>query len=321
MDFRVIEEWLSDAPERHAMPKEQQNATTAAIGAAAKTAAASGVEAFDLARLEMATGPQAEEYRPFRTLTRAELVRAAAEIRTVQDKLRYRDDTIAVDPALERAVLTLGDAGMPLNEHRFAATERAFVRAEIYEAANGALSPNEKARMILYDVATQEEARGLELIGRGGVLSVSRGMAIAKPAQELVSSMGIRTLEKDGLGQKDITMAAVGHYERVSEFHRAGIDLGATLARAGGPGAAALDARLERLASQAPEPVPNGLDRESEITGGDAEGTYLSEAVTRGIASQASDIKFELAIKPKGRTDPDASEQHSFAMPRGRGRD
>ncbi len=146
-------------------------------------------------------------------------------------------------------------------------------------------------------------------------------MAIAKPAQELVSSMGIRTLEKDGLGQKDITMAAVGRYERVSEFHRAGIDLGATWARTGGPGAAALDARLELLASQAPEPVPNGLDRESEITGGDAEGTYLSEAVTRGIASQASDIKFELAIKPKGRTDPDASEQHSFAMPRGRGRD
>jgi hypothetical protein len=143
LDFRVIEEWLSDAPERHAMPKEQQNATTAAIGAAAKTAAASGVEAFDLARLEMATGPRRKKYRPFRTLTRAELVRAAAEIRTVQDKLRYRADrSLLIQP------LNAGPDPWRCRDAsqraRFAATERAFVRAEIYEAANGALSPNEK---------------------------------------------------------------------------------------------------------------------------------------------------------------------------------
>lgn len=293
---------------------------TWSIGLAVKQAASGGMEAFDNVRMEMATGTEASTYQPFRALTGDDLVWAGDEIQNVQDKLRHQDHTIAVDPGLERAMLILADSGLGVSEARYPALERAFARAEIYEREKEPLSPNEKARMIIFDAATQEEARGLEMAGQGGVMNTSRGAVIAKPAQDLVSSMGIRTLAQDGLSLDDISKAASGRFEKVSEYHRAGIHLGMSWAREGNKATAALDERIERLL---PRPAGlSGLDFPATpgVVGEVENKIAFSDAMARGIASQASGLAFDRATQSKGARQSDSNVPYEFNKARDRGR-
>lgn len=274
------------------------------IGETAGRAAAAGVEMFDAVRLDMATGPEADMYRPFVKATREELGRASNEIQLVQDKVRYGDPTIGVDPALERAMLLLADAGVlpkgadRLDENRFAALESAYARAETHETRKGPMSPNDKARMIVFDVATQEEARGLSM-------GSARGEAVSRPAERLIESMGIRTLHQEKLSDQDLKMASAGRFEDVSEYHRAGIDLGLSWARDGAKGAVEMDARMSRLANpsvDASSPL-HGLSSGGVVAEAQREGEFaaaMARAEGRGIAAQARGLDAAPATRSKG---------------------
>jgi hypothetical protein len=290
--------------------QDKGNWVERAIGETAGRAAGAGVEMFDAVRLDMATGPEADMYRPFVKATREELGRASNEIQLVQDKVRYADPTIGTDPSLERAMLLLADAGVlpkgadSLDENRFMALERAYARAETHETRKGPMSPNDKARMIVFDVATQEEARGL-------AMGSARGEAVSRPAEKLVESMGIRTLHQEKLSDQDLSMASVGRFEDVSEYHRAGLDLGLSWARDGVKDAAEMDARMSRLANpsiDAASPL-HGLSSGGVVAEAQREGEFaaaLNRAEGRGIAAQARGLDQTTTTRSKGSLAADA---------------
>lgn len=289
-------------------------------------AAGAGVEMFDAVRLDMATGPEADMYRPFAKATREELGRASSEIQLVQDKVRYGDPTIGVDPSLERAMLLLADAGVlpkgadRLDEHRFAALESAFARAETHETRKGPMSPNDKARMIVFDVATQEEARGL-------LMGSARGEALSRPAEKLIESMGFRTLHQEKLSDQDLAMASAGRFEDVSEYHRAGIDLGLSWARDGVKNAAEMDARMSRLANpslDAASPL-HGLSSGGVVAEAQRESEFaaaLGRAEGRGIAAQARGLDQVPVTRSKGVLAAEADALRTIhGIGRGKGRE
>jgi hypothetical protein len=271
-----------------------------------------GYEAFEAVRMDVATGPQEDDYQPFTRPDADRMQIAERELGTVRDAIRYEDATIGVDDGLYRAVLLLKDAGLPLtpaSEPRLDAIERAFARADMHETQVGSMSPNEKARMIAYDVATQEEARGLLMGASGKPTDISRGAALAKPAEALVARMGIRTLTQEKLADVDLRMIANGRFEEVSAYHKAGLHLGTTWAREGLKGHELIDERMERLVHGSTmdafsDRAGKGLTSMSASVADPAPGV---EAVRGegGIASQARTLEPSEASKAKGTRDTD----------------
>lgn len=228
-----------------AAPVAQEGGMAGAVADAAR-AGPSGIDGFDERRLEAATGPDAGGYRPFRPATSQEMDRAEAEVSSVVQAIAMNDHTIFVDPGLERAARLLNVSGMEIGGERVDALTRAYARAEARETEKGPMSPNEKARLIVFDVATQEEARGMVMSNAGGIMNVARGAAIEKPARDMVTKMGIRTLQQEMPSDVDLGYIANGRFDRVEEYHRAGLDLG--MAWASAEKMPEIDKRLERLA-------------------------------------------------------------------------
>lgn len=286
------------------------------LGVAVAKAAMSGhkgIDAFDEARLEGATGPDAGGYRPFRAPTAAETTRSENELMTVIQAIAYDDPTITADDGLRRAVLLLNASGLEVGGDRSEAVVRAHARAEMREMEKGPMSPNEKARTIAFDVATQEEARGMTMSNAGGVLNAARGAAIERPARELVESMGIRTLHQEKPSDQDLGMIATGQFEKVTEYHRAGLDLG--MAWAGAQSMPFIDRRLDRLSFP---PTPSlGLAETPGVVGGEqARGAFaeaLDRAASKGIPS---DQARRAPVMSKGPSEPGA-DYASFMASRG----
>lgn len=288
---------------------------------------ASGYEAFDALRMDVATGPQEEDYQPFRVPTQDALIRAEQELDHVRDAIRHKDPTIAVDPGLHRAVLLLEDAGMPLTTMSMAAVERAHVRAESMEAKEGPMSPNEKARMIAYDVATQEEARGLLMGASGRATDAARGLAISRPAEALVTRMGIRTLTQEGLDDADLKSISKGEFNEVSVYHRAGLHLGSTWAKDGLKGHEQIDERMDRLVHGSTMDVfadrrDKGLESLSSggVVGATQDANDFAAALGRGIAGQAALLDSAEPSKAKGARGSDDVLNHGMRNVREGGR-
>ena len=286
-----------------------------------------GYEAFEAVRMDVATGPQEDDYQPFTRPDADRMQIAERELATVREAIRYEDATIGVDDGLHRAVLLLKDAGMPLtpaSEQRLDAIERAFARADMHETQVGSMSPNEKARMIAYDVATQEEARGLLMGASGKPTDISRGAALAKPAEALVARMRIRTLTQEKLADVDLKMIANGRFEDVSAYHKAGLHLGTTWAREGLKGHELIDERMDRLVHGSTmdafsDRAGKGLTSMSAPVADPAPGI---EAVRGegGIASQARALESTEASKAKGTRDTDGVALHEILNVRDGGR-
>lgn len=249
----------------------------------------SHLEAFDEARLDIATGKDAAVYQPFDRASSTLMDRAELEVGEVVAAISHRDPTIVTDMSLERAVRFMEASGFELNDHRAAALERAFVRAEQMESGRGEIwGRDEKARMMVFDVATQEEARGMEMTAQGGVLNAARGAAIERPARALLGKFGIRTLEQENPGREDLGYIAAGRYDMVSEFHRAGLDLGLAWARTGSY--PEIDARMGRLVDAA--------RAESFGELGIADG---SREARSGIAGQARSVEVPSGVRARGK--------------------
>lgn len=288
---------------------------------------ASGYEAFDALRMDVATGPHEDDYQPFRVPTQAALIDAERELDHVRDAIRFKDPTIVTDPGLHRAVLLLEDAGIPLTTMSMAATERAFVRAGDIEALKEPMSPNEKGRMIAYDVATQEEARGLLMGASGRPTDAARGMAISRPAEALVTRMGIRTLTQEGLDDADLKRISKGDFHEVSTYHRAGLHLGSTWAKEGLKGHEVIDERMDRLVYGSTMDVfadrrGKGLESLSSggVVGAAQDANDFAAALSRGIAGQAALLDSSAPSKAKGARGTDDVLNHGMRNVREGGR-
>lgn len=272
-----------------------------------------GIDAFDEARLEGATGPDADGYRPFRAPSPAETTRSENELMSVIQSIAYDDPTVTADDGLRRAVLLLNASGLEVGGERSEAVVRAHARADMREMEKGPMSPNEKARTIAFDVATQEEARGMTMSNAGGVLNAARGAAIERPARELVESMGIRTLHQEKPSDQDLGMIATGQFEKVTEYHRAGLDLG--MAWAGAQSMPSIDRRLDRLSF--PSTPSLGLAETPGVVGGEqARGAFaeaLDRAASRGVTSEQPR---RAPVMSKGPSEPGA-DYASFMASRG----
>jgi len=286
-----------------------------------------GYEAFDALRMDVATGPGEDDYQPFRAPTRDALMYAERELDHVRDAIRYQDPTIAVDPGLHRAVLLLEDAGIPMTTMSMAAAERAFVRAETAESEKGSMSPLEKGRMIAYDVATQEEARGLLMGASGRATDVARGMAVARPAEALVTRMGIRTLTQEGLDDVDLRNVSKGAFHDVSTYHRAGLHLGTTWAKEGLKGHEQIDERMERLVHGSTMDIfadrrDKGLESLSSggIVAATQDANDFAAALSRGIAAQAATLDATGPSRSKGVRESDDVLNHGMRNVREGGR-
>jgi hypothetical protein len=242
-----------------------------------------------------------QEERFFEPVTPAQWDASERAVADVYEKVTRPDPTIFADPGLELAALYMKEKDMPLEGPSVMALELAHARLATSNRSEQ-LSPNEEARILVYDVATQLEARAMvreiegQVDGRDDAVENARKDAVAPRA--FIDRLGIRKLEQEEPMLGDLQHIAEGRFEKVTAFTQAGLSLGISYAK--DERNAGVEADLDRLSGrgakagfEAPSPDAPKFERPTAFS--------YDQVTGSSLRAQASGIE---GGKPSGETRP-----------------
>lgn len=169
--------------------------------------------------------------KPFFSMpTIARMDEASEAVANVSDAIRHSDPTIPVEKGLMIAVTTLDAAGLDMDRGEgIDRLEAAWGRVIEARETSGPMTPQQVARMVIYDVATQAEAAGI-------ASGFERHREEASTAWAMVMSMNVRTLREEQAGplaltRDELAEVAAGNLAGLSRGTQAGFSLGMSKAK------------------------------------------------------------------------------------------
>lgn len=169
--------------------------------------------------------------KPFFSMpTIARMDEASEAVANVSDAIRHSDPTILVDKGLMIAVTTLDAAGIDMDRGEgIDRLEAAWGRIIEARETMGVMTPQQEARMVIYDVATQAEAAGI-------ASGFERHQQEASTGWALVTSMNVKTLREEqagplALNRSELAEVAAGNLAGLPRGTQAGFALGMSYAK------------------------------------------------------------------------------------------
>lgn len=169
--------------------------------------------------------------KPFFSMpTIARMDEASEAVGNVSDAIRHSDPTIPVEKGLMIAVTTLDAAGLDMDRGEgIDRLEAAWGRVIEARETSGPMTPQQEARMVIYDVATQAEAAGI-------ASGFERHQEEASIAWAMTMSMNVRTLRQEQAGplaltRSELAEVAAGNLAGLPRGTQAGFAIGMSYAK------------------------------------------------------------------------------------------